>query len=169
MKKVIRRRAFRRFLHGCPPRKRNDTSLGDAFNWEWMVQCAIERKAGLVIVSRDSDYGVTLDQKSFVNDHLRQEFSDRVSQKRKLLLHTRLSEALKLFEVEVSAQEEEAEKEFVSSNLTQTEREDWFRSLLVSAVSSPKPQSARGMGVIGPQGRRIFALADEPSDDEKGE
>src|ERR1700745_794565 len=36
LEKVIRRKAFRRFLHGYPPRKKNDTSLGDALNWEWM-------------------------------------------------------------------------------------------------------------------------------------
>lgn len=36
----IRRLAFRRFLHGCRPRKRSDTSIGDAFNWEWMIHCA---------------------------------------------------------------------------------------------------------------------------------
>lgn len=77
----IRRRAYRRFLHGCPPRKKGDTSLGDAFNWEWMVHCAIERKAGLVIVTRDSDYGITIDSRSFINDHLRQEFSERVSRR----------------------------------------------------------------------------------------
>jgi hypothetical protein len=39
----IRRLAFRRFLHGCPPRKKNDTSFGDSFNWEWMLECAQKR------------------------------------------------------------------------------------------------------------------------------
>lgn len=58
---AIRRKAFKRFLHGCPPRKKGDTSIGDAFNWEWMIECAIERKSGLVIVTRDSDYGVTVE------------------------------------------------------------------------------------------------------------
>jgi len=92
LKRIIRRRAFRRFLHGCPPRKRNDNSIGDAFNWEWMVVCATERTAGLVIVTRDSDYGVTLDKESFINDALRQEFSERVSRKRDLHLCSRLSD-----------------------------------------------------------------------------
>jgi PIN domain-containing protein len=110
----VRRRAFRRFLQGAPPRKKNDTSIGDAFNWEWMVYCATQRKAGLVIVSRDSDYGVTVDEKSYINDHLRQEFSERVSRKCSLILYSRLSEALKHFAVEVSPQEEAAEKELVS-------------------------------------------------------
>jgi hypothetical protein len=111
----IRRKAFRRFLHGCPPRKRSDTSIGDAFNWEWMIQCAIDKKAGLVIVTRDSDYGVTVDKKSYINDHLRQEFSERVSRKRSLLLYPLLSDALKLFKIQVSQKEEEAETELVSN------------------------------------------------------
>jgi hypothetical protein len=88
--------------------------MGDAFNWEWMVHCATERRAGLVIVTRDSDYGVTVDDRSYINDHLRQEFSERVSRKRSLILYTRLSDALKHFSVEVSPQEEEAEKELAS-------------------------------------------------------
>jgi hypothetical protein len=118
LRRVIRRRAFRRFLHGCPPRKNNDTSIGDAFNWEWMVHCSREQTTGLVIVTRDSDYGVNVEGKSYINDHLRQEFSERVSKKRKLVLYSRLSEALKLFAIPVSPQEEEAEKDLVSLELT---------------------------------------------------
>src|ERR1700722_19516746 len=112
---TIRRRAFKRFLHGFPPRKRSDTSIGDAFNWEWMVHCAQQKGMGLVIVSRDADYGVTHREKSYVNDHLQQEFGERVSKRRHLSLHTKLSDALKLFEVKVSPQEEQAEKELVSA------------------------------------------------------
>jgi hypothetical protein len=115
LRRGIRRRAFRRFLHGCPPRKKSDTSIGDAFNWEWMVHCATQKKCGLVIVSRDSDYGVTVDDRSYINDHLRQEFSDRVSRKRSLILCSRLSDALKHFEIKVSAREEEVEKQLASA------------------------------------------------------
>lgn len=111
----LRRRAFRRFLHGAPPRKADDTSIGDAFNWEWMVECAIHKKSDLVIVSRDADYGVTLDDKSYINDYLKHEFSERVGRERSVTLCTRLSKALKHFAVEVSAQEEEVEKELASS------------------------------------------------------
>jgi hypothetical protein len=119
LRHTIRRKAFRRFFQGYPPRKRNDTSIGDAFNWEWMVHCATKAKAGLVIVTRDSDYGVALDGKSYINDHLRQEFSERVSRKRELILHSRLADALKLFKVAVSPQEEEVETEIVSNALAQ--------------------------------------------------
>ena len=113
IKNEIRRKAFRRFMHGCPPRKKNDTSYGDAFNWEWMIHCANVQNAELVIVSRDSDFGAVFDNKVYVNDHLKQEYSERVSKKRKLLLYTRLSEALKHFSVPVSDQEAEAEIEVV--------------------------------------------------------
>lgn len=78
-----------------------------------MVECTVRRKAGLIIVSRDSDYGATVDGVSYINDHLRQEFSERVSRKRKLILYSRLSDALKLFKVDVSAQEEESENQLV--------------------------------------------------------
>lgn len=117
---AIRRMAFRRFLHGCPPRKKNDTSFGDAFNWEWMVHCAQKENAELVIVSRDSDYGATFDNKVYVNDHLKQEFSERVSKKRKLLLYTRLSDALKHFSVPVTEKEVQAETEIVKSTVVIT-------------------------------------------------
>lgn len=110
---VIRRRAFRRFLHGCPPRKRNDTSIGDAFNWEWMVECALRNNGELVIVSRDADYGTVFEDKAYVNDHLKQEFGERVSLKRKLLLYTKLSEALKHFQIPITKAEEEEEEEII--------------------------------------------------------
>lgn len=109
----IRDRAHRRFMHGCPPRKRNDTSFGDAINWEWMIECAIQKNAELVIVSRDGDYGSTYNSKTYINDHLRQEFSNRVSQKRTLLLYTKVSEALKHFHVNVTTEQVKAEDDLV--------------------------------------------------------
>jgi hypothetical protein len=81
-----------------------------------MVYCAIQKKAGLVIVTRDSDYGVTIGNESYINDHLRQEFSERVSRKRSLRLYARLSDALKLFNVRVTEQGEASESELVSRN-----------------------------------------------------
>jgi len=113
---TIRRRALRRFLHGCPPRKKGDTSFGDAFNWEWMICCALENNAELVIVSRDSDYGINFEGKTYINDHLRQEFSERVSKKRTILLYAKLSEALKHFDIPVTAQEEQEEELIIQSH-----------------------------------------------------
>jgi predicted nucleic acid-binding protein len=113
---LIRRKAFRRFLHNCPPRKASDVSIGDAFNWEWMIYCATENNAELVIVSRDQDYGIEIENKLYINDHLKQEFSERVSQKRKILLYTKLSEALKHFEVPVTEAESESEEEVIKDS-----------------------------------------------------
>ncbi len=110
---TIRRRAFRRFIHGCPPRKKNDTSIGDALNWEWMIECALRKEAELVIVSRDADYGLVFEDKAYINDHLRQEFSERVSRKRKILLYTKLSEALKHFEIPITKEEVEEEEAII--------------------------------------------------------
>ena len=113
IRRTIRRKALRRFLHGCPPRKKNDTSMGDAVNWEWMIHCAESHTAELVIVSRDSDYGIVYENKSYVNDQLRQEFSERVSRKRKILLYHKLSDALKHFQIPVTPTEEQEEEALI--------------------------------------------------------
>lgn len=142
---TIRRKAFRRFLLGCPPRKRNDTSIGDAINWEWMIYCAIKRKAELVIVSRDSDYGIPYENKSYVNDHLKQEFSERVSRKRELLLYGKLSDALKHFAVPVTSDEEKEEDLLIqtkhketapeASKITFEDLEKWIEIELAKKVA----------------------------------
>lgn len=114
----LRRLAFRRFLFGYPPRKAGDTSIGDAINWEWIIRCAIKHEAEIHIASRDSDYGVTFEGRSYVNDHLLQEFRERVSKKRGLFLHTRLSEALKKFHVPITPEEEKEEEAIIVSEKT---------------------------------------------------
>jgi hypothetical protein len=107
---------MRRFLLGCPPRKASDTSLGDAYNWEWMVACAIEHHAELVILSRDTDYGLEIENKMYLNDHLKQEFSERVSHKRKVHLCNRISAALKLMGVTVTDKEVAEEEKVVKEH-----------------------------------------------------
>jgi predicted nucleic acid-binding protein len=112
-KNILRRLAFRRFICGYPPRKKNDTSIGDALNWEWIIRCAIEHSAEIHIASRDSDYGVTFEGKSYLNDQLLQEFKERVSQKRFIQLHAKLSDALKHFEVKITPEEESEEDQII--------------------------------------------------------
>ena len=155
MRHTIRRRAFRRFLHGCPPRKRNDTSIGDAINWEWMVNCANAENAELVIVSRDSDFGITFEGKAYVNDHLKQEFAERVSRQRKLLLYAKLSDALKHFAVPVTPQEEAAESEIAdakpaltASESEQAEHQRLFKllELMRGDLAHARPPRAKGDG-----------------------
>jgi ribosomal protein S27AE len=82
-------------------------------NWEWIVCCAKNTGAEIHIASRDSDYGVTFENKAYINDHLLQEFRERISRQRGIFLHVRLSEALKLFAVQVTQEEEEEEENII--------------------------------------------------------
>jgi hypothetical protein len=115
---AIRRLARKRFFLGYPPRKKNDTSCGDAINWEWIVQCSIDSGKDIVIVTRDSDFGVTYKDESYLNDWLQQEFKQRVSQQRKIKLTSKLSEALKIVHANVTA-EMEADEARILSELEQ--------------------------------------------------
>ena len=44
----IYRLARRRMILGYPPKKRDDTSCGDAINWEWIINCAEKNSAEVV-------------------------------------------------------------------------------------------------------------------------
>lgn len=115
-RKDVRRRALKRCMLGYPPRKTSDTSIGDAINWEWIVDCATHTGSDVIIVSRDADYGVTVDNKSYINDWLLQEFRSRVSKKRKLHLTCRLTEALPLIEVAVTPEDEQQEAALIAGD-----------------------------------------------------
>jgi hypothetical protein len=115
---AIRRRAWKRFTLGYPPRKDDHISVGDAINWEWIVECAINTGDNVVIVSRDSDFGVTYNGQTVTNDWLAQEFRERVSRKRKLLLTDRLSTGLKAAKIAVSQQEVKSEEDFLKARPT---------------------------------------------------
>lgn len=107
----MKERAWNRFRLGYPPRKKEDTSAGDGFNWEWILEIAKTENRDILIVSRDSDFGITYSDKSYINDWLRHEFKDRVSKKRKIALVNRLTIALKGIAIEVTS-EEEIEEDF---------------------------------------------------------
>lgn len=106
----IKRSALRRFLLGYPPRKQGDTSIGDALNWEWIVAVASTTGSHIVIVSRDSDYGIELNGKVYINDWLVQEFRDRVSKKRQCKLMNRLAPAYKLAGIDLGKAVEQQER-----------------------------------------------------------
>ena len=111
-RRKIKRRAWKRFVLGYPPRKKNDTSIGDALNWEWIIHCAktLKLKGRFYIVSRDGDYGCVHNDKYYLNDHLKREFRDRVGKKSIVYTH-RLSDALKTMKVNVPQKEIDAETE----------------------------------------------------------
>ncbi len=132
----IKRLAWRRFVLGYPPRKDRDTSIGDALNWEWFIQCASQLKGRFAIVSRDSDYGLTFNGETFLNDALKSEFRDRVGRK-PIQLTTSLSKALKFLEVNVTKKEEESEaRQILSlpSNLSSSHRDLYANNALQEAL-----------------------------------
>lgn len=112
----VRRLALKRFMLGYPPRKDDDTSIGDAINWEWIVRCATDTGRGVIIVSRDSDYGHGFQKTPILNDWLRQEFAERTSRRRLILLTDRLTEAFKMVSVPVTKQEERQEDELIEDS-----------------------------------------------------
>jgi hypothetical protein len=124
----IRRLAWSRFMRGLPPRKKNDTSIGDALNWEWVIECAAREKADVVIVSRDCDYGVSVGEECIVNDFLAEEFQERVGRKHKVTLTDKLSRAFARMNVRVSPAEARAEAEMATQlRLIRTDMEEYVR------------------------------------------
>jgi hypothetical protein len=101
---TVRRRAQKRFFLGYPPRKGSDTSIGDAVNWEWIVECAIQQKTDVTIVSRDNDFGISHNKKRYINDWLKQEFKERVGRRKEIVLTNSLTSALSQLKVKVSEQ-----------------------------------------------------------------
>jgi hypothetical protein len=145
LKAKIRAKAIRRFYLGCPPRKKNDTSIGDAVNWEWMIHCAEENDAELVILTRDSDYGTAFAGKSYLNDHLKQEFQDRVSKKRTVLLYSSAVQALKHFEVKVSKETEKSEAELPPlGNVIMGLSRNAFQEVLRGGLREPLNPNSKG-------------------------
>lgn len=114
MRETIRDRARKRFELGYPPRKSKDTVFGDAINWEWIVECAVNHKSDVEIVSRDSDYGLTSYEGGIINDWLREEFGDRVPGGKTIRLSTKLAPILKQLNISVTSEAEKAEDELVS-------------------------------------------------------
>jgi hypothetical protein len=122
---AIRRLARKRFMLGYPPRKKNDTSYGDSINWEWIVQCSIDSGKDVVVVTRDSDYGISYKNESYLNDWLTQEFKQRVSQKRKIKLTGSLSEGLKIVHAKVTKEMEEEDRRLMEEKDRRLMEEKW--------------------------------------------
>jgi hypothetical protein len=112
---TIRRLAAKRFFLGYPPRKKEDNSIGDAINWEWIIDCASRSDKHIILVTRDNDFGINYNDTSFLNDWLQVEFRERISQKRKIILTDKLSKAFKLVEIPVTAEMIEEENEVITT------------------------------------------------------
>lgn len=111
----VRELAEKRYKLGYPPRKRDDTSIGDAVNWEWIIDCAVRAKTDVVIVSRDADFGEKYEKQMYINDWLQEEFRARVGARRKVTLTDSLMEALKALKVKVSQSDKQAEDEVLQT------------------------------------------------------
>ena|GEM_PF-1783774 len=149
----IKRLAWRRFVLGYAPRKDKDTAIGDALNWEWFIHCASQLKGRFAIVSRDSDYGLTFNGDTFLNDALKSEFRSRVGRK-PIQLTTKLSEALRFLEVSVTKKEEESEARQIRSlpsNVNFSNRAFYSSDSIQSAldqINAPNELLKRAMAQI---------------------
>lgn len=110
---AIRKLALKRFGLGYPPRKKADTSIGDSINWEWIIHCAKSCDKNIVIVTRDSDYGVFHNDKGYLNDWLQIEFKERISQQRKIILTDKLSKAFELVNIPVTQEMKDEEQNII--------------------------------------------------------
>ncbi|PIB23710.1 hypothetical protein BFP77_15465 [Maribacter sp. 4U21] len=113
---TIRNLAKKRFLLGYPPRKKTDNSIGDAVNWEWIIRCAENTGKHIILVTRDSDFGCVYDNDSHLNDWLKQEFKQRISQKRKIILTDKLHKAFQLVEIPVTKEMIEEEENVINTS-----------------------------------------------------
>lgn len=114
----IRELAEKRWKLGYPPRKPDDTSMGDAINWEWVVDCAIRRGGHVIIVSGDKDYGRAHGGQVFLNDWLKREYKERVPGRTKIVLTNHLSSAFSLMNVRVPKEVIVAEASIVQEEQT---------------------------------------------------
>lgn len=127
---TIRRLAWKRFYLGYPPRKKSDNSIGDAINWEWIIDCASRTDKHIIIVTRDSDFGISHSDNNYLNDWLQIEFKERISQKRKIILTDKLNVAFKLVQIPVTQEMIEEENKIVEAlpiSLRLTEIQDEWK------------------------------------------
>ncbi|MCF8879648.1 PIN domain-containing protein [Hyphobacterium sp. SN044] len=140
----IRNLARKRFILGYPPRKSGDNSIGDALNWEWIIDCATKspNNTGVLIVTRDEDFGVYFNKKMYLNDWLYREFRDRVSRKKPIEITAKLSDAIKMLDEVVNQEDEKVEEQIVemrmrrnravhegSPHITNDQIEAWLASI----------------------------------------
>ena len=116
----IRDLAKKRFELGYPPRKDKDTSYGDAINWEWIIYCAQNFSKDIIIVSRDSDYGVNYLNEHILNDWLTQEFKQRISSRKKVILTDKLHTAFNYLSISVTKEMKKEEDKFVNDSTTKS-------------------------------------------------
>lgn len=149
---TVRNLAKKRFLLDYPPRKKSDNSIGDAVNWEWLISCAKETGKHIILVTRDSDFGCTYDKESYLNDWLKQEFKQRVSRKRKIILTDKLSKAFQLVKIPVTEEMIEEENKVIKlsfDNYFKHKISNSFSDISLDLNNSDLLQSIKRMQEIG--------------------
>ena len=125
----IRELAEKRYKLGYPPKKVGDTSFGDAINWEWIIRCATKSRAGVIIVTRDTDYGTFVEGNPILNDWLKEEFKSRVGKKSPIELTDRMAVAFKATNIQVTKTEEDEEIKLIDTkseeSITKTYDQLW--------------------------------------------
>lgn len=146
----VRRKAYKRFLLGYPPRKDKDITIGDSINWEWIIYCAKKLEKNIIIVSRDSDYGSTISNECVLNDWLCQEFKERVSRKKEVILTDKLSYAFKNASIDVTDNQVDEETKFLNHKKSimaalneQPSVEEYFKKEIEMLTSFMKKQGER--------------------------
>lgn len=78
------------------------------------------------MVTRDGDYGINLKSESYINDWLQQEFKERVSRSRDIILTTSLAKAFKSIDVPVTQEMLDEESRIIESynEITKTDSSD---------------------------------------------
>ena len=153
IRKTVRSLAWKRFFLGYPPRKKEDTSMGDAVNWEWIIQCALDSGKHIVIVSRDSDYGIMYNGQAMLNDALQQEFRERVSSKRKLILTDKLTEAFKQASISVSKKEEKQELDLIEEIAVEENSRRARRELALQLALREMEKQIRKSRIYSPENK----------------
>jgi len=103
-------RARRRFSLSWPPRRKFKDSIGDCIHWEWILECAASSRTDAIIVTRDHDFGATFDGRSFLDDWMREEFSERVGNGCRASMTPRLADGLEAIGARVSPEMQQAEQ-----------------------------------------------------------
>lgn len=160
----IRNLAKKRFILGYPPRKKSDNSIGDAVNWEWIINCAEQTGKHIILVTRDSDFGCNYDNDSYLNDWLQQEFKQRISRKRKIILTDKLSKAFQLVEIPVTEEMIEEENKVIKlsfENYFSNNISNSFKNINTDLNTSDLMKSIKRLQEIS----RMYRLDNEEDDE----
>lgn len=160
----IRNLAKKRFILGYPPRTKSDNSIGDAVNWEWIINCAEQTGKHIILVTRDSDFGCNYDNDSYLNDWLQQEFKQRISRKRKIILTDKLSKAFQLVEIPVTEEMIEEENKVIKlsfENYFSNNISNSFKNINTDLNTSDLMKSIKRLQEIS----RMYRLDNEEDDE----